>query len=325
MEEALEKVAASLAENNKIEEQSKKQLILEVLNYYSNQKDKQSKTIEIGLYFSLERYFPKQRLVLESDTLEGISTENTIFIKGTYQQIGEITILRLQALDGLLTGELLAQADVEFITQKKVTKTLIAVLDLEAETLGENQRKLFSDIFRSSLIEKNVFNVVSSADVDQMDPDAIQEEAQCTRDECATIIGEQLGVDRVISTTYRKLTDSIYYLSGKIIDIEDGVILISKRVKHDGDISTLDMALEKLARKLTEGGKLTQEIESVTTAEPILPLEIVEPEDDSWPWWYYAIAGAIIAGAAAISGDDSGDSGSSNSSGGDTGGITVSW
>ncbi|MCP4757545.1 MAG: hypothetical protein GY866_42345, partial [Proteobacteria bacterium] len=116
---------------------------------------------------------------------------------------------------------------------------------------------LFSDVFRSVFTEADLFDMVSSADIDKMSPDTVQKQTRCTRDECATIIGEQLGVDRVISSSLRKIDQDSLYLTAKVINIKDGSIIASKIVEHQGPVKSLIPSVEKLATLLIEDLKGT--------------------------------------------------------------------
>jgi hypothetical protein len=224
--------------------------VLEVVNLKSQQNDMVGKQIETDMFFALEQQMPDFRLFLG----EGKGLENEIYLSGTYSPKAGVITANFKIYKD---EEILAQYEVEY-SAKTMSKALVAVLDLEADMLNPSQRKAFSDIFRAVLNEIDVFDMASSADIDKLDPDAIQKETGCTRDSCATVIGEQLGVDRVISTTLSQVSEDDFVLSAKLIDIKDGSILISKVVEYDGDISTLRAAIEDIAFNLTGNtGRLT--------------------------------------------------------------------
>ncbi len=249
LENALNNTAKYFRNSGKIPT-NQRIMISEIINYHSKQKDQLSSRIETGLYFAFENQFPEVRLVDAAESVAGISMSRTVFIKGSYQQKGEFAVLRLRAIQGL-EGDILDQTTVEFAT-KFHRKALVAVLDIEATILNEDQRKILSDVFREALGETGAFDLASTADIDKMNPDQIQKATGCTRDTCATVIGEQLGVDRVISSSFRKLDIDYYYLSARIIDIKDGSILAAKTVKHSGNLRTIDIALKTLAIALTK-------------------------------------------------------------------------
>ncbi|MCP4297102.1 MAG: hypothetical protein GY786_15980 [Proteobacteria bacterium] len=163
--------------------------ILEVINYSSKQHDRVGKKIETEVYFALERLSPDFKLFLG----KGPNKDKEIYLAGTYEIKENKTIVKLRVFKG---NEIIAQKEVDY-DSKSHRKTLVAVLDLEAKTMNEVQRKTFSDIFRAAFNEIGAFDMASSADIDKMNPDEIQKQAQCTRDECATIIGEQLGSENL--------------------------------------------------------------------------------------------------------------------------------
>lgn len=266
MQQAINNAARDLAESS-VKHMPSKQMVVEVVNYHSKKEDQTAKKIRTELYLALEKQLPDFRMILLEESLTGVE-KGTVFVKGTYEQRGEIISVSLQALVGS-DGVVLKQTEVEYSAPRKVEKRLVAVLDVEAKMLNIDQRKAFSDVFRTAINEIGIFDMASSADIDKMDPDRIQEMTGCTRDSCATVIGEQLGVDRVITSSLRKVTDDLFFLSGKIIDINNGALLVSKTVKHTGNIMTLDRAFEQLAIELCEQlDEKTEEPAPVPVAKP---------------------------------------------------------
>ncbi len=247
---AMREAVIDIKRSGKIPEKSNV-IISGITNYYTKQKDELGKRIETDLFFAFEKQFPGVRLVDINESLTGVSSGNSIFIKGNYQQKGNKGTLYLKAFKGTMDGEVVYQAVVEFDTEHRRT-TLVAVLDIEATFLNTDQRRIFSDVFREALGESRAFNMASSADIDRLNPEELQKATGCTRDACAALIGKQLGVDRVVSTSVRRLNKNTYYFSGKIMDIQDGSIVSAKTVKHSGGVGNFDAALVDLADKLTK-------------------------------------------------------------------------
>jgi len=174
LREALDKAATYFKQSGKIDPEFKIS-ITGILNFHSKARDSFGEKIETELYFAIERKLPEVRILDIKESVTGVSGKNAVFLKGTYEQKGEITILRLQAIKGTLSGEIQAQTTVEFETGKAAQKTLVAVLDLEAKTLNDEQRKAFSDIFRSALGNIGRFDIASSAEIDKMNPEVVME------------------------------------------------------------------------------------------------------------------------------------------------------
>ncbi len=136
----------------------------------------------------MEKAIPDIKLILESEAIAGVSSKK-VHILGTYKQKGSITTIQLKAVKDLIDAELLAQIAVDYETQRSGDQALVAVLDLESDTLSLSQRKSFSEVFRSAIARSGHFNLASSAEIDKMDPDQIQRSTGCTRDECAPSSG----------------------------------------------------------------------------------------------------------------------------------------
>ncbi len=246
-----------------------------IISFHTKKKDQLTDRIETELYFGFGNQFKSVKLVDESESISGVPGEDTIYIKGTYEQKADRTTLYLKAVKGLLTAEVIDQVMISFdMSYRK--KTLVAVLDIESNVLNKDQRKIFSDMFREALGEMNVIEIASSADIDKMDPDEIQRVSGCTRDTCATIIGQSLGVDRVISSYLRKADRDFYVISAKMIDIKDGTIITTKSVDHDGNLRKLRITLKKLSEKLTRKLKTLSVVKTEKQEKKQLRLDMVK-------------------------------------------------
>lgn len=247
--------------------------ILEIVNFSSGEHDTEGKRIETELYFALERQMPDFRLFLGP----GEEKDDKIVLRGTYEPKGKTTVVKVRILK---EDEVVAQYETQYDTKAR-RRTLVAVLDIEARALTPSQRKGYSDMFRTYLGKLSDFEMASSADIDKMNPDQIQAATGCTRDSCATIIGEQLGVDRVVSSSLLKMGENNYVLSSKIMDIKDGSILVTETVEHKGSTDELKGSIEKLARKLTGNQE---------------KLETYEDRKDSNFVWHVTATSIVVAG-----------------------------
>ena len=282
MEEAVGE-AASILTDSKLPPQA--EIVIEVVNLHSKKRDLTAKAIETQLYQALSKKLKDFKLLFLEDSLTGVNLNQAIFIRGTYEPKGKTVTAVFAAMVGI-RGEALAQAQVTFDTPKTVQEALVAVLDLEAPEMNPNQRRAYSEIFRSRLSERGKMQMASSAEVAKMSPDAIQESYKCSRDECATIIGEQLGVDRVISTSLIALGDDKFVLSAKIMDIKNGSILSSKTLEHNGGLSSLSDSLKLLADQLVEG--------SAPEQKELAPPEAVAAGSGLGAWvWHGAALGTL--------------------------------
>lgn len=219
-----------------------------IVNRASKERDTIGRDLESDLYFALEKQSPDFKIFLDEEP----SDDENLIIDGAYTLEGPSTVLRLIVKQGLKKPRILAMFQGEYQTATSRSRMLVAILDFEASFLDQSSQKAFSEIMRGEFSLKGSFDIVNSADVDKLDSDAIQQASGCTRDECATIIGEQLGVDRVVSSSIYRVNDDLFVLSGKIINIRDGAIIRSRTVKHSGELGLLDESIEKLVAALID-------------------------------------------------------------------------
>ncbi|MDH5560269.1 MAG: DUF1566 domain-containing protein [Deltaproteobacteria bacterium] len=247
LDEALERVAVYL--KGKLEAvDSKKKLEISVVNIYTKESDELAKKIKNGLYLALDQHFPKGRVIEPTESLSGSSINNAVLIKGKYEIEGNETTLRFKIINAQ-DGSILATTRVSYDSKKEINKTLVAVLDIDTSDLNQKQKRIFSRIFRSAITRNSNLSIVSSAEVDKFNPDQIQKALNCTREECAVKIGEQLGVDQVVSVNYTKIASNLYFLSATMV-LTSGEINASAEIKHNGDLGSLNEKLVELAKQL---------------------------------------------------------------------------
>jgi len=248
LKEAISEAARQFKNSGNIPQNS--QIVISgIINYHSKTNDQLAKSIEVELYSGLGTQFENVRIIDKSEALSGFSSR-AVFIKGEYKQVGQTATLFLRAVKGDVSGEIMDQVAVVFNTKAR-ERSLVAVLDIESTKLDREKLKVISDLFREALNETNTFEMASSAEIDKMNPDDIQKATGCTRDTCATVIGEQLGVDRVISSSLRKLAQDYFIIAAKMIDVKDGSIVTTKSVDYNGNVSTLRPVLKNLTELLT--------------------------------------------------------------------------
>ncbi len=336
LENAAKEAVLELQKNG-LDREGRFEMLITMTNIHSGKYDKDARIIKSALFSTLQAKFPRAKIILEEESLVGVSFK-AILVKGTYQPKEEQIIINLNAIDQT-TGQMIARSEVYYDVKRKGNEDLIAVLPLEAAHLEKPVLKTFTKIFRSALTKTGVFNLVNSDAIDQADADEIQEQYGCTREECSAIVAESLNATNVITTQYNMVTEGIYFLTGSLKNIKSGKTIKEEAIRHDGDLSTLEDSLKTLACMLAgtcsdgekeavvvsqtdlkapeTGGELVQTV-SEEGDQPIeAPPEI--EEDDGWPWWTWVIGGAVALGLVAAAGGG-GDSGGSSSSGGSSGG-----
>ena len=72
----------------------------------------------------------------------------------------------------------------------------------------------------------------------------------CKGEQCLSIIGEQLEVDRIITTSYSKIDENVFFITANFTNLQNGSLLISQTEEHDGQSTTFKKLLEQLAFKM---------------------------------------------------------------------------
>lgn len=122
----------------------------ELLDYSSKSHTREGKKYETELYFALEKLAPDFKLFLG----EIKNKEREILLDGTFEQLPDKVILRLRIIKGT---EILAQFQTDFGVENLHKKTLVAVLDIESDFLKENEKRAYSNLYRSALAELGAF------------------------------------------------------------------------------------------------------------------------------------------------------------------------
>jgi len=232
----------------------KKNAIVEIVNIHSKEPDRTAKQIRTGLQASLDQTLSQIKIVDLSESDAGVSLGSIVMFKGTYQQSGNVMILRVQAVDGK-SGDILVQGETQYKTGSNADSDLTAIMPIESSTITPVQKSIISNLLSNSFANTGYFKLVSTAEIDKMNPEAIEQSYKCTRDECAIVIGEQLGVDNVISVQYDRLSENVYYLTGKVLNVKKASVVATAKSRHNGDMSSIENSIDELARKLSMRAK----------------------------------------------------------------------
>ena len=242
------------------------QMVLSVKNETSGKHDEDAKWIEGELYYAFQENLPATQMLVLSEAIAGIPS-SAANINVTYKIEGQEMILSAQAIGDKLSGSVLAQAETRFELPKSHRRTLVAVLDISSDDLKAAQRKAYSDLFRSEINSYNAFDLVSNVDIAKADLSTIQQTTGCKGEQCLSIIGEQLEVDRIITTSYSKIDENVFFITANFTNLQNGALLISQTEEHDGQSTTFKKLLEQLAFKMLGESKQKSIIEEITKVE----------------------------------------------------------
>ncbi|MCP4750502.1 MAG: PEGA domain-containing protein [Proteobacteria bacterium] len=236
-----------------------KNIDVRVVERRSGKRGPIAREVENALYLTIERRFAGRRLRQE------IKASSDIFLDGLYERKGSLIYLDLTLRQRIGKKEQVLTTSVVFDRIVIPEKRPVIILDMEADFLDREERKRFSTVFRSALIRQNVFESTGFADIVAVSQAEIRKKTGCSGDDCALIVGRQLGVDRVVRTKLFKQGFSNFLLTGKIIDVRNGTVHISSTIRHQGRLSFLDLALKRMAAHLAAGEKDTGNLSITST------------------------------------------------------------
>jgi len=264
--------AVELLKERGLKDLRRLELVIEVINQDSQEFDQEARVIQSSLYSTLQSEFRKAKILLKEEAIAGISSR-AIIVKCSYQRKRGKVYITLRAIK-----QMVAKSDANYESKEKRYKNLVVVLPFSSKYLDKDTASAFSMIFRSALMKSGQFSLVSSDAVDSADPEKIQETYKCSREECSAIVAQQLNANRVITTSYKKLSSKIYFVTASLKDISSGRTIAAERVRHDGNMENLESVLETLACKLAKTcGQPVQSIVRKPIPKPV-PQVVVKPE-----------------------------------------------
>ena len=250
MEEALTEAVTEL-KGLGLTDRRTRSLAIDVVNGHTKKSDRDANILRSALYTVLHHLYPAAQIILEEEAMAGVS-DMAVFIKGEYIPKGRRVEVTLRAVGDRVSGVEIARVETFFFREIASAENLVAVLPLEAPELVSAAREAFTKVFRSALIASGKFNLVGGDAIDRVDADRIQEEYDCTREQCSVIVAQMLNAGLVLTPTYTKIDEGHYLLAGSLKDIRRGSTVREHTVRHDGSLDTLGAALETLACRLAE-------------------------------------------------------------------------
>jgi len=242
------------------------QMVLSVKNEASGKHDADAVWVEGELYYAFQQNLPDTQMLVLSEAIAGIPS-SAANINVNYKIEGQEMILTAQAIGDKLSGSILAQAETRFELPKSHRRTLVAVLDITSADLKPQQIKAYSNLFRSEINSFKAFDLVSNVDIAKADLMTIQQTTGCKGDQCLSIVGEKLEVDRIITTSYSKIDENVFFITANLTNLQNGSLLISQTEEHDGQSATFKKLLEQLAFKMLGESKQKSIIENIVKVE----------------------------------------------------------
>jgi TolB-like protein len=103
-------------------------------------------------------------------------------------------------------------------------KINIAMMDLEAHGISENESHSLANRLRGELVKTGTFTIVERGKMNEILNEQGFQQSGCTSDECAVEVGRLLNVKQIATGSVGKV-GSIYTVSIRLIDVQSGEII----------------------------------------------------------------------------------------------------
>ncbi|MCH7613130.1 MAG: hypothetical protein IIB45_07200 [Candidatus Marinimicrobia bacterium] len=134
----------------------------------------------------------------------------------------------------------------QFTTEPGSGKPTVAILDFEGRGVSQQEAQTLSERMRTEIGNTKAVRLIERKAVDKIMEEQGFQQAGCTTDECASEVGQLLGVQYMISGAIG-LMGKTYTIDAKMFSVETGETIQTKSVTHKGDISGLLTEMEILA------------------------------------------------------------------------------
>jgi len=134
----------------------------------------------------------------------------------------------------------------QFTTEPGAGKPTVAILDFEARGVSVQEVQTLSERMRTEIGNTNAVRLIERKAVDKIMAEQGFQQSGCTTDECASEVGQLLGVQYMISGAIG-IMGKTYTIDAKMFSVETGETIQTKSVSHKGDISGLLIEMEILA------------------------------------------------------------------------------
>lgn len=120
------------------------------------------------------------------------------------------------------------------------TNINIAVQDLVGQNMDSVTIDILSKRLRSELVENSTYTVVERAQMESiLEEQGFQQTGVCEESSCLVEIGRILGVHQIVAGSIGKLSEHLYTVSLRVIDVESSEIIQSATYDHAGSLDRL--------------------------------------------------------------------------------------
>lgn len=131
------------------------------------------------------------------------------------------------------------------------SKINIAVLDLDATNIKQDDAKFLSDRLRVELFETGAFNVLERDKMNVILHEQGFQMSGCTSLECAVEAGQLLNVKQMVAGSIGRI-GNVYSITLRLIDVKTGSIVNTAKHDYQGELSEmLTGVIPEIARELS--------------------------------------------------------------------------
>ena len=128
-------------------------------------------------------------------------------------------------------------------------KPTVAILDFEGRDVSVQEVQTLSERMRTEIGNTNAVRLIERKAVNKIIEEQGLQQSGCTTEECASEVGQLLGVQYMISGAIG-LMGKTYTIDAKMFSVETSETIQTYSVSHEGDISELLIEMEILAWKI---------------------------------------------------------------------------
>ena len=128
----------------------------------------------------------------------------------------------------------------------QAVKPTVAILDFEGQDVSDAEVQILTERMRTEIGNTNAVRLIDRKAVEKIMEEQSFQQTGCTSDECASEVGQLLGVQFMVSGSIGRMGDS-YAIDAKMFSVETGETVRAKNITYDGELSGLLAEMEIMA------------------------------------------------------------------------------
>jgi hypothetical protein len=118
-------------------------------------------------------------------------------------------------------------------------KELVAVMDLVGVDARKAELSALSEELRAQLLQTGKFRVLDRQQLEAVLNEQALQQTGCTSQECAVQVGKVLGVRKMVTGRVTKVSDNLWQVSARLVDVETAETVRAVTVNQKGEFAAL--------------------------------------------------------------------------------------